>query len=183
MFEIIIKQPGQDDALGKLAPGVYIVGSALDCPIQFDEPGVSGHHVQLNVKENSLSLVDLDSSNGTYVDEKALTPHEEYTVDINSVITIGDVQIVAQGPEHEELNDAAAPPQPEKTPSKEDKKELQSLSNQLKAATSEKSGKGNKSGKENIPLLKISGIPESARPLVQEIKKNALILNYSNVLI
>jgi len=174
MFEIIIKQPGQDDALGKLVPGAYIVGSDADCHIQFEESGISGHHLQLNVKDSSLSLVDLDSSNGTYIDGELVSPQEEHAVDINSVITVGDVEIVAQGPEYEAINDAVdvsvneAPP--EKPQSKEDKEELESLSNQLKAVESTKSGKTNK---EKIPLLEISGIPQSARLLVQEIKKRA----------
>jgi pilus assembly protein CpaF len=167
MFEIIIKQPGQDDALGKLVPGAYIVGSDTDCHIQFEDAEMSGHHLQLNVKDNSLSLIDLDSS-GTYIDGKLVSPQEEHAVDINSVITVGNVEIVAQGPEHEELNDAAAPaPPPEKAQSEEVQKELESLSEQLKTV---KSGNFNK---EKIPLLEISGIPQSARLLVQEIKKRA----------
>ena len=167
MFEIIIKQANQDDALGKLVPGAYVVGSDADCHIQFESSGISAHHVQFNVKDNSLSLIDLDSSNGTYIDGKPINPHEEHTVDINSVITIGEVEIVAKGPEYEAINDAAAPAPPEKTQSKEDKKELQSLSKQLKAV------KSDKSSREEIPLLEISGIPQSARLLVQEIKKRA----------
>ncbi len=50
MFEIIIKQSGQDDALGKLIPGAYLIGSEQDCPIQFVSDEISGHHAQLNVK-------------------------------------------------------------------------------------------------------------------------------------
>ncbi len=163
MFEIIIKQSGQDDALGKLIPGAYLIGSEQDCPIQFVSDEISGHHAQLNVKENSLSLIDLDSDTGTYIDGELVSPHEEHLVDINSVITIGDVEIVALGPEYEEINDVAEP-----VKSEEDEKELQALSNQLKSVKSDKSSK---SGKEQIPLLEISGIPQNARLLVQEIKK------------
>ena len=171
MFEIIIKQPGQDDALGKLVSGAYVVGSDMDCHIQFEGSGMSGHHAQFNVKDNSLSIIDLDSGDGTYVDGEPVTPREEHAVDINSVITIGKIEIVAKGPEYEAISDAAAPP--EKTQSKEEKKELQSLSKQLKAVKSDKSDKSDKSSKEKIPLLEISGIPQSARSLVQEIKKRA----------
>ena len=175
MFEIIIRQAEQDDALGKLAPGAYIVGSDADCHIQFEESGLSAHHVQFNVKDNSFSLIDLDSTNGTFVDGELVTPKEEHEVDINSIITIGDVEIVVQGPEHEELDEAAAPPS-EKVQSEEDQKEIEALSEQLKTVESDKPKKSNKTdrlGKEKIPLLEISGIPQSARLLVQEIKKRA----------
>ena len=168
MFEIIIRQPGQDDALGKLASGAYVVGSGVDCHIQFTSPGISGHHAQLNVRDNILSVIDLNSSNGTYIDGNLLEPQQEHIVDINSVITVGDIMIEAIGPEYEEINAAAITAEvPEKLQSEEDQKELEAISNKLKAA------KADAGGKEKIPLLKISGVPQSVRPLVQEIKKRA----------
>ncbi|MFA6715633.1 MAG: ATPase, T2SS/T4P/T4SS family, partial [Victivallaceae bacterium] len=171
MFEIIIKQPGQDDALGKLVPGAYLVGTDADCPIQFEDAGISGRHAQLNVRDNRLSVIDLESTEGTYVDGERLAPHEEHDVDINSVISLGGIEIVVKGPEYEAINEAvtAPPPEkPEKTASAEDEKNLAALSEQLKSVKSEKSA-----AKEKIPLLEISGVPQSVRPLVQEIKKRA----------
>jgi pilus assembly protein CpaF len=171
MFEIIIKQPGQDDALGKLVPGAYLIGTEADCPIQFDGAGISGHHAQLNVRDSRLSLVDLESAEGTYIDGRLIAPREEHEVDINSVINIGEIEIVVKGPEYEAIDEAVmAPPQEktEKAPSKEDEKKLAALSKQLKEVKSEKSG-----AKQKIPLLEISGVPQNARPLVQEIKKRA----------
>ncbi len=168
MFEIIIKQPGQDDALGKLVPGAYLVGSKADSHIQFECSGISGHHAQFNVKDNSLSIIDLNSSNGTYVDGEKIKAQEEHAVDINSVISIGEIEIVVKGPEYEAINDAAIVAlDSEKGQSQADKKELKSLSRQLKAV------KSDKSNKIKIPLLEISGVPQSARALVQEIKKRA----------
>ena len=173
MFEIIIKQPGQEDALGKLVTGAYLIGSDADCPIQFEGDGISSHHLQLNVKENSLSLIDLDSETGTYIDGELVSPQEEHIVDINSVIAIGDVKIVALGPEYEENNDISEPGYPEEEKSEEDEKELESLSEQLKSVESDKPDNKVKTGKEKIPLLEISGVPQNARMLVQEIKKRA----------
>ena len=166
MFEIIIKQPGQEDALGKLVPGAYLIGTEQDCPIQFENDAISGHHAQLNVKENSLSVIDLESAAGTYIDGELIPAQEECLVDINSVINIGGVEIVALGPEYEEAADAVEEP----VKSEEEEKEIQELSEHLKAVESSKSAK---SGKEKIPLLEISGVPQNARVLVQEIKKRA----------
>ena len=166
MFEIIIKQPGQEDALGKLVPGAYLIGTEQDCPIQFESDAISGHHAQLNVKENCLSVIDLDSAAGTYIDGELIPAQEECLVDINSVINIGGVEIVALGPEYEEIADTAEEP----VKSEEEEKEIQELSEHLKSVESSKSAK---SGKEKIPLLEISGVPQNARVLVQEIKKRA----------
>jgi pilus assembly protein CpaF len=165
MFEVIIKQSGQEDALGKLIPGAYLVGTEQDCPIQFESASISGHHAQLNVKETSLSVMDLDSAAGTYIDGELIPAREDCLVDINSVITIGDVEIVALGPEYEEAEDTSEP-----VKSEEEEQELQNISEHLKTVESEKS---TKSGKEKIPLLEISGVPQNARILVQEIKKRA----------
>jgi pilus assembly protein CpaF len=166
MFEIIIRQPGQGGALGKLVPGAYLVGSADDCHIQLENPGISGHHAQFNIKDNVLSVIDLESSNGTYVDGKLISPNEEKSVDINSTITIGEVEIQAKGPELEDINeneDASIG----MAHSEEDEKKIESLSKQLKSVKAEKNVK------KNIPLLKISGIPQEVRPFVQEIKRRA----------
>lgn len=171
MFEIIIRQPGQDDVLGKLVPGAYLVGTGADCPIQFAGAGISGHHAQLNVRDSRLSVIDLESAGGTYLDGKLLVPREEHAVDINAVIGIGEIEIVVKGPEYEAINEAVMPPlqeKSEKITSEEDEKNLAALSKQLKAV---KSGKA--AAKEKIPLLEISGVPQSVRPLVQEIKKRA----------
>jgi pilus assembly protein CpaF len=165
MFEVIIKQSGQEDALGKLIPGAYLVGTEQDCPIQFESASISGHHAQLNVKETSLSVMGLDSAAGTYIDGELIPAREDCLVDINSVITIGDVEIVALGPEYEEAEDTSEP-----VKSEEEEQELQNISEHLKTVESEKS---TKSGKEKIPLLEISGVPQNARILVQEIKKRA----------
>jgi pilus assembly protein CpaF len=174
MFEIIIRQPGMDEALGKLMPGAYLVGSNDDCHIQFASDGISGHHAQFNIRDNRLSVIDLDSSNGTLVDGMRVAPGEEREVDINSVITVGEVEIIAKGPEYQ--GDENTPATPRMPQSEDDEKELESLSRQLKEVGEEKTKEKTKGWgvqKEKIPVLEISNVPPSARPLVQEIKKRA----------
>jgi pilus assembly protein CpaF len=174
MFEIIIRQPGMDEALGKLMPGAYLVGSNDDCHIQFASDGISGHHAQFNIRDNRLSVIDLDSSNGTLVDGMRVAPGEEREVDINSVITVGEVEIIAKGPEYQ--GDENTPATPRVPQSEDDEKELESLSRQLKEVGEEKTKEKTKGWgvqKEKIPVLEISNVPPSARPLVQEIKKRA----------
>jgi pilus assembly protein CpaF len=169
MYEIIIKQPGHGNALGKLVPGAYIIGSSADCHIQLNRPEISGRHAQIIVKDNKLTLVDLNSSNGTFVDGTRIISSELHQVAVGSTITIGNVDIIAKGPETEEVK-APAPPEPEKPKSPEVEKELHTISQNLKKAQDQGV---DESGKKRIPLLKISGVPEAARPLVQEIKKHA----------
>ncbi|QSH42499.1 ATPase, T2SS/T4P/T4SS family [Lentisphaerota bacterium ZTH] len=169
MFELIIRQPDQGDALGKLVPGSYLVGSGADCHIQFNRPEISGRHAQFILRNNQLTVIDLDSSNGTCIDGSQVQPNEPREVQIGATVSIGMVKIICKGPESSDLVNSKA----EKTkPNPEKEKRLKSISRELKKASRDSSSERS-SEKEKIPLLKISGISENVRPLVQEIKKRA----------
>lgn len=160
MFELIIKQPGQREMRGKLASGAYVIGSADSCSIQLSSAGVSSRHAQLILRDNLMQIMDLGSSNGTMLDDMPLTPDELYEVAIGSSIKIGLAEIVPKGPDSQEtnLNKIKEPPKvaPPVSPP--------SIVIDDKCASS---------GKDKIPVIIISGVPESVRPLVQEIKKRA----------
>lgn len=157
MFEIIIKQPGQNELRGKLVPGAYIIGSGGSCHIQLSRPEVSNRHAQLILKDNVLKIMDLDSSNGTRVDGSPVAANEFFEVTSGSVITIGQVQILVKGPENEDL----------KLNDQKLKEKIAAEKPDIPAEVK----KYDKSGKDKIPVLIISGVPENMRQLVQEIKK------------
>lgn len=161
MFEIIIKQPGQNELRGKLVPGAYIIGSGGSCHIQLSRPEISNRHAQLILKDNVLKIMDLDSSNGTKVDGAPVAANEFFEVNSGSVITIGQVQILVKGPENGDikLND----------------KELKEKIPAEKPVHPAEVKKYDQSGKDKIPVLIISGVPENMRQLVQEIKKRGHI--------
>lgn len=171
MFEIIIKQPGQNELRGKLNSGAYIVGSGGSCHIQISRPEISSRHAQLVLKDNLLKVMDLGSSNGTQVDGEAIAPNEFFEVAPGSVITIGRAEIIVKGLESEdlkmkdqELKDKAAV---EKAEMKLGAKPVEKHS----SAMSAERPKIDKHGKDKIPVLIISGVPDNLRQLVQEIKK------------
>lgn len=165
MFEIIIRQPGQGDALGKLPDGSFVVGSGNDCQIQLARPEISGHHAQFIVKNNSLKIIDLGSSNGTEIDGNALISNETYEVTPGSIIAIGKIKIIAKGPEAEKItiNPKDIPKPQNEIKEKQEADEIRKEKFGIELDNAE------------IPLLKISGIPEKTRPLVQEIKRRAHI--------
>ncbi len=166
MYKLLIKVPGKGDALATLAPGSYLVGAGADCHIRFARPEVSGKHAQFIVRNAHLTVVDLESSNGTFVDKVKLSPNTPQEVGVGSVIAIGQVLIHVRGPEAENL-------QPETTPEVE-KKEIDKPVNAMGKRIREAFSQGvDEHGKEKIPLLKISGISEEARPIVQTVKKRA----------
>lgn len=56
-----------------LAEGVHILGRGGDDVIAFDSPTVSRHHARLTVSGDDAAIEDLDSKNGTWVDQSPVT--------------------------------------------------------------------------------------------------------------
>jgi tetratricopeptide (TPR) repeat protein len=51
-------------------PGEYIIGSDEDAGIRLDDPCVSPAHARLVVEDNTMTLEDLDSEHGTFIEEE-----------------------------------------------------------------------------------------------------------------
>lgn len=180
MFEIIIKIPGKGDMLGKLVPGAYRVGSSPASHIQLPRPEISGQHAQFIVSDDSFKIIDTNSSNGTFVDGIKLPPNEVFEASIGSIVKIGEVDVLLKGPDTSNLAplatvakqvaaQAAKPPDAKPTqppPKPEEKKQVSVL--QAAAEEAKRIAAGTA-----VPVLRLSGIPMTARPLVQEIKKRA----------
>lgn len=56
--------------------------------------GVSRHHCRLARWDNSLVVVDLDSTNGTYLNRERLAPYHEYVVADGARLILGSLHIV-----------------------------------------------------------------------------------------
>jgi len=187
MFEILIRMPGQPEALGKLVPGVYRVGSSPASHIQLPRPEISQKHCQFIVAENGMQVLDVGSSNGTFVDGVRIG-QEPVDAPAGVSIKVGEVEFVVKGPET-----PVAPIRPQTPPPQQQQHQPESpLSTQergiptLQASANAALGgkelvrriqmavdKAKAAGANVIPVLVVSGIPAEARPLVQEIKKRA----------
>ena len=63
-----------------------------DLPLGF--ASVSGHHLRIDSSgDGILTLTDLDSTNGTYVDTQALTPHEPTATELPVRLRLGDLLV------------------------------------------------------------------------------------------
>ena len=146
MVEVILKMPGQQDSTLNIPPGQYQIGSSEAVSIQLPYIGVSKLHCALQVWENSLRIADLGSSNGTYLNGQRIG-REFVNVPPDSDIEIGSVHILVgkTGPAANPVRTPSAP-QP---------------------------ARGGSEPQFKSRVLAVSGIPIEARPLVQEIKKQA----------
>lgn len=169
MLELHIIQPDKNQIKAKLQDGMYFVGSSqADCQLLLKFPGVSRKHLEMRVKGNSLFIKDLNSANGTLLNGVAVTPNNVVAVPPNGTINIGNVLIKLSSA-------AAAPPSPVPKNSTPQNNTADTVS-EIKAPPKEpklKDSNLDEFGKEKIPLLTISGIPDSVRPIIQEIKKHA----------
>lgn len=63
-------EPGPDGARQRtyeLTTPVTMLGRGTDCDLRLVDPGVSRHHAELRVEDGEVVLVDLGSTNGTFV--------------------------------------------------------------------------------------------------------------------
>ena len=81
--------------------GLNYIGRADDKPVDIDleeqEPPdrvwCSRQHAVLSLEDDSLTLEDLNSANGTYVNRTRVYPGQPKTLVPNDVIQIGNVQL------------------------------------------------------------------------------------------
>ena len=59
-------QKGEDF---RLREGRNALGTARDSEVLLQDPAVSGKHASLNYKDGKFQLTDLDSTNGTFVND------------------------------------------------------------------------------------------------------------------
>jgi DNA-binding winged helix-turn-helix (wHTH) protein len=62
-----------DNRKSMLLEGANVIGRAPDATIQYDVAGVSRHHARIVVSRNVVTIEDLGSKNGTYLQRKRIT--------------------------------------------------------------------------------------------------------------
>lgn len=159
MIELLIRQTGQDPVCATLANGAYLIGAGRNCHLRLDQPDISGRHAQLIVSDAAVNIMDLGSRNGTFINKsrEPLFANQLFSLVPGTVIRLGkNVEMVVARPA---VNAPPPAPQPaqEKKPEPDPKSQPDDFS----------------IDKGEIPILNVSGIPPKARPLVQEIKRQA----------
>lgn len=162
MFQIILKTPGAQGQKINLPDGAFMVGADTGNHLCLNAPGVSRVHCRLTVRGTKLFVQDLNSSNGTFCNQNPVSSQEPVQVPPGAVLLIGSVQIEAVGTEKTEAPAAPKTPAPEPVLNEEERR----------LAASVQQAK-NSSEPDSVPVLAVSGIPAAARPMVQEIKKQA----------
>jgi hypothetical protein len=83
------EQKGEDF---RLREGQNTLGSAADAEVVIRDSAVSGKHASLRYKDGKFYLTDLDSTNGTYLNDRPEPIAREELKD-NDVIRLGEVSL------------------------------------------------------------------------------------------
>ena len=70
-----------------------VIGRAVDCDMVLDSPHVSKHHCRIQLGEDGVEIVDLRSTNGTYLNNQRLAPHTPIPWGDSPEILIGPFKI------------------------------------------------------------------------------------------
>lgn len=73
MSKLILLPGGPKQVVHELTEELITIGRAPDNVIQIEDPSVSGHHAQLHRVGEIFHLQDLESTNGTRVNDEAIT--------------------------------------------------------------------------------------------------------------
>jgi predicted component of type VI protein secretion system len=71
-----------------------VIGRGSDCNLRLSAPQVSRRHCFLRVGRDSVSVTDLDSSNGTYVNGARITAGKRYDIADGSQLALGPIRFI-----------------------------------------------------------------------------------------
>lgn len=111
---------GRTDSAGGAQPDFDL------SPLGAREGGVSRQHAALLGGEDGVLILDLTSTNGTWLNQRRLTPNQPYPLRVGDTLRLGSlcltIQIISRIPIEAQEDDtvitnAPRPPEPEKRPS------------------------------------------------------------------
>jgi hypothetical protein len=82
-------QKGEDF---RIRDGQNIIGSAPDADIVLNDTAISSKHASLRYKDQKFFITDLDSTNGTFLNE-ATEPIAREELKDNDIVRIGDISL------------------------------------------------------------------------------------------
>lgn len=91
----LVVQPGTPQVWEiQLKPGVNFLGRGVSNDFRFDDPSISGAHCQLIVDSNAVTIRDMGSTNGTFVNRARI---QEARLSTGQPLRLGSVDMIFYG--------------------------------------------------------------------------------------
>lgn len=94
--QIVVQEPGTSPTPVPFRGRSLTIGRAQDNDIQLSDPGVSSHHARISYDEEGYQVIDLESTNGTYIGDDRLDPNESRAWREDQVVRLGPVVLRLQ---------------------------------------------------------------------------------------
>lgn len=93
MARLLIRTAGVENQLVELKLGVNRVGRSPDADFSVRHPTVSSLHCELLLTDGGVTIRDLESTNGTFVDGR---PVREARLTAGQIVRLGDVELLVE---------------------------------------------------------------------------------------
>ena len=90
-----------------LKPGLNRLGRIADNDFQINDDSISSHHCQIELKDGVITVLDLNSTNGTFIDEQ---PIQQAVLHPGQVLCLGTLPMICQDDPVMEPADISAVP-------------------------------------------------------------------------
>ncbi len=87
-YRLVVEERGKDLWVKTLTVGKHQIGRVSDCLVIINSPYASRVHCEITVHDDRVTLRDLNSRNGTFVNGQRLAPGEERTLCLNDMIRL-----------------------------------------------------------------------------------------------
>ena len=89
--------PGRRKKLRLREGGSYVVGRGRDADMRLEDLDVSRHHARVSLRDGKVFVLDLGSSNGTYLDAARLERETESVWPADSLLRLGGTSLGHEG--------------------------------------------------------------------------------------
>lgn len=76
--------------------GTTVIGRSRDCSLRIASGSVSRRHCEVRIEGDAVSVVDLGSSNGTFIDDERLPAGEERSLTPGAKLAVGGVSFLVR---------------------------------------------------------------------------------------
>lgn len=101
-----MQSEGSEDRVITLDQEENIIGRSTENAVTIDDPAASSRHCAILRKENSYTLRDLNSTNGTYLNGAQVT---EVPLAPGDVLTVGSVRMTVEGDDIDTASSTVSP--------------------------------------------------------------------------